>query len=123
MDNDQLKPSSIAQGAAQQDDQDDEGLALGEIIAVVFEYRWLAAAITAIAILLGAAWIFVAKPEYRASGLLEVEEQASGALSAMKDLGPLLGLGGDTTVAAEQEILSSRMVLERVINKQKLKKD
>ena len=108
------------QGMVQQDDQDADGLALGEIIAVVFEYRWLIAAVTAITIFLGFGWTFVAKPEYRANGLLEVEEKASGALSAMKDLGPLLGLGGDTTVAAEQEILGSRMVLERVINKQKL---
>jgi tyrosine-protein kinase Etk/Wzc len=125
MDNDQLKPASAVQGAhmqgmVQQDEQDDDGLALGEIIAVIIEYRWLMAAITTLAILLGLGWTFVAKPEYRASGLLEVEEKSSGALSAMKDLGPLLGLGGDTTVAAEQEILSSRMVLERVINKQKL---
>ncbi|TYC51818.1 polysaccharide biosynthesis tyrosine autokinase [Zoogloea oleivorans] len=125
MDNDQYKPASSThgssmQGMVQQDDQDDEGLALGEIIAVVFEYRWLVAAIIASAILLGLGGVFVAKPEYRASGLLEVEEKASGALAAMKDLGPLLGLGGDTTVAAEQEILGSRMVLEKVINKQKL---
>lgn len=125
MDNDQLRPAvpahaSPMQGMVQQDDQDDDGLALGEIVAVIFEYRWLVAAITAVSVLLGFGGTYIAKPEYRASGLLEVEEKASGALSAMKELGPLLGLGGDTTVAAEQEILSSRMVLEKVINRQKL---
>jgi tyrosine-protein kinase Etk/Wzc len=125
MDNDQIKSAPLAhsystQGVLQKNDQDEESLALGEVVAVVAEYRWLVVIIIAAAVLLGFGWTLVAKPEYRANGLLEVEEKASGALSAMKDLGPLLGIGGDTTVAAEQEILGSRMVLERVIQKQKL---
>ena len=125
MDNDQLKPVPATQGAhmqgmVQQDDQDDDGLALGEILAILFEYRWLIAAITAAGLLLGAATTFVVRPEYRASGLLQVEEKASAALSGLKDLGSLMGLAGDTTVAAEQEILNSRMVLNKVIERQKL---
>ncbi|KAB2967810.1 MAG: polysaccharide biosynthesis tyrosine autokinase [Zoogloea sp.] len=101
------------------DDQDD-GLALGEIIAVLIDYRWLIAAITLVGLLLGVAWTFIAKPEYKASGLIQVEEKASSALTGLKELGSLMGLAGDTTVAAEQEILNSRMVLEKVIEKQRL---
>lgn len=102
------------------DDQDDDGLALGEILAILIDYRWLIVAITIAGVLLGAAWTFIARPEYKASGLIQVEEKSSAALSGLKDLGSLMGLAGDTTVAAEQEILNSRMVLEKVIEKQRL---
>ena len=96
-----------------------EGLAVGEIVAVVMEHRWLIAAVTAFSILLGVAYIFIARPVYKADGLLQVEEKSGGGMSAaLKDLEPLLG--ENTTVAAEQEILTSRMVLGRVINRLKL---
>lgn len=104
----------IATGA-----EEAEGLAIGEIIAVVMEYRWLIAAVTALSILLGGVYLFVAKPVYKADGLLQVEEKGGGGMSAaLKDLQPLLG--DSTTVSAEQEILTSRMVLGRVINRLKL---
>lgn len=124
MEHDQLKSSQLPpQTYSRLDDQDDEGLALGEIIGILMEYRWIIAAVTAFGILLGAAWVFIVKPVYRADGLVQVEEKGPGgnsAMSALKDLGPLLGIGGDTTVAAEQEILNSRMVLEKVIQKKRL---
>lgn len=109
--------SPAAQGL---DNQDDDGLALGEILAVLIDYRWLIAAITTAGVLLSSAWTFIARPEYRATGLIQVEEKSSAALTGLKELGSLMGLGGDTTVAAEQEILGSRMVLDKVIDKQRL---
>ncbi|WP_291992956.1 polysaccharide biosynthesis tyrosine autokinase [Candidatus Accumulibacter sp. ACC003] len=131
MDNEQSKPSfneaelarrTGAQTPAQSmqqisPDDDDEGLALGEIIAVLMDYRWLIAAISLLALVLGLAWVFIAKPVYRADGLLQVEEKSSG-MGSLKALQPLLG--DDTTVSAELEILTSRMVLGRVVNKLKL---
>ncbi|KFB71432.1 MAG: putative tyrosine-protein kinase in cps region [Candidatus Accumulibacter phosphatis] len=95
----------------------DEGLALGEIIAVLMDYRWLIAAISLLALAIGLTWVFVSKPIYRADGLLQVEEKSSG-VGSLKALQPLLG--DDTTVSAEIEILSSRMVLGRVVAKLKL---
>ncbi|MCK6395846.1 polysaccharide biosynthesis tyrosine autokinase [Zoogloea sp.] len=115
MDNDKL-PLNQGQQIQRADDAD-EGLAIGEIIAVLMEHRWLIAAVTALFLLLGFAWTFVSKPVYRADGLLQVEEKSTG-MSALKDLQPLLG--DSTTVSAELEILTSRMVLGRVIDKLKL---
>jgi tyrosine-protein kinase Etk/Wzc len=47
---------------------------------------------------------------------LQIEEKApEGSLKALQPL-----LGDDTTVSAEVEILSSRMVLGRVVSKLKL---
>jgi len=100
-----------------QREDEDKGLAIGEIVAVVMEHRWLVAVITSLALLMGLAWTFISKPVYKADGLIQVEEKASG-MSALKDLQPLLG--DSTTVSAELEILTSRMVLGRVIDKLKL---
>jgi tyrosine-protein kinase Etk/Wzc len=125
MEQDQLKSAQFPQSQiySRLDDQDEDGLALGEIIGILMEHRWIIAAITALGVLLGAAWAFIVKPVYLADGLVQVEEKGPGggsAMSALKDLGPLLGIGGDTTVAAEQEILNSRLVLDKVIQKKRL---
>ncbi|MCB1965439.1 polysaccharide biosynthesis tyrosine autokinase [Accumulibacter sp.] len=110
----QMQPLS-AQRESPEDEE--EGLALGEIVAVLMDYRWLIAAVSLFALLLGLAWVFIATPVYRADGLLQVEEKSSG-IGALKDLAPLLG--DETTASAELEILSSRMILGRVIEKLKL---
>ena len=94
-----------------------EGLAVGEIFALIMEHRLLVFAVTAVAILLGVAWAVVAKPVYRADALIQVEEKFGGS-SVLKELQPLLG--DSTTVSAELEILTSRMVLGRVIEKLRL---
>lgn len=126
MEHDQFKSAQVPQSQAYSrlDDQDDEGIALGEVIGILMEYRWIVVAVTVLGLLLGGAWVFISKPVYRADALVQVEENgpggSSGAMSALKDLGPLLGIGGDTTVAAEQEILNSRLVLDKVIQKKRL---
>ncbi len=128
MDNDQSRFPSAASGSgllppATQpmpqlaSEDEDEGLALGEIIAVLMDYRWLIAAICLCTLALGLGWVFVSKPIYRADGLLQIEEK-KGSGGVFKALEPLLG--EDTTVSAEVEILSSRMVLGRVVGKLKL---
>ncbi|EXI85240.1 MAG: Tyrosine-protein kinase etk [Candidatus Accumulibacter sp. BA-94] len=97
--------------------EDEEGLALGEIIAVLMDYRWLIAATCLFALIIGLAWVVVASPTYRADGLLQIEEK-KGSGGVLKALEPLLG---DTTTApAEVEILGSRMVLGRVVSKLRL---
>ncbi|MCM8594283.1 polysaccharide biosynthesis tyrosine autokinase [Accumulibacter sp.] len=128
MDNDLLKgnftpagvPAATGTPMAMQPapiEQEEEGLALGEIIAVLMDYRWLIAAICLVSLLAGVAWVLVARPVFKADGLLQVEEKSAG-LGSLKALQPLLG--DDTTVTAEIEILGSRMVLGRVVSKLKL---
>jgi len=123
MEQDQFRPTNntpvinTASAPQVQLEDEEEGISIGEIIATVMEYRWLIASITLVALVLGLAVVFVSKPIYRADGLLQVEEKSSG-VGSLKALQPLLG--DDTTVSAELEILSSRMVLGRVVEKLKL---
>lgn len=117
MDHDQKKISTTVLGV---DGDEETGVSFGEVFATVMEYKWLIAGITSLGILGGGVWAFSARPQYKASGLVQVEEKATSSLSGLKEFGSLMGLAGDTTVAAEQEILSSRMVLDKVIERQKL---
>ncbi|SBT08624.1 Capsular exopolysaccharide family [Candidatus Accumulibacter aalborgensis] len=98
-------------------EDDDEGISLGEIIGITLEYRWLIAALTLVALIIGLFVVVVSRPIYRADGLIQVEEKTSG-MGSLKALQPLLG--DDTTVSAELEILASRMVLGRVVDRLKL---
>jgi tyrosine-protein kinase Etk/Wzc len=98
-------------------EDENEGISIGEIVAAIMEYRWLVVVITVAALLIGLVVMFVSRPVYRADGLLQVEEKSSG-VGSLKALQPLLG--DDTTVSAEMEILASRLVLGRVVDKLKL---
>lgn len=118
MESEKLKPAMLAEQKLQEVDDLSDSLAIGELVAVAMENRYLIAALTLVFLMLGAAYVFVASPTYRADGLIQVEENNDSALSALKDLQPLLG--DSTTVEAEQEILTSRMILGRVIKKRKL---
>ena len=95
--------------------EEDEDFNFGEIIATVLEYKWFILAVTALAVAIGIVSVFITTPVYKADAVLQVDEKAKGGLSALKDLDPLLG--DSTSVAAELEILNSRMVLGRAVSK------
>lgn len=94
----------------------DEGIDLGELLGVLLENRWLIAGITTVILILGTYNAFVAMPVYQADGLLQVEENTSG-LGGL-EVSELFA--GDTSVAAEMEILRSRSVLGAVVDNLKL---
>lgn len=97
------------------DDEDD--IQLGEIIATLLGYKWFIAAVTAGAIVLGIIALFVMTPIYRANAVLQIEEQAKG-LGALTDLSAFME--DTTSVATEVELIRSRMVLGRVIERLQL---
>ncbi len=95
---------------------DDEGIDLGELIAVLLEHRWMILIFVVAALIIGSYRAFVATPIYQADGLLQVEEN-SGGLNAL-DIDQMIGT--DTLVSAEIEILQSRSVLGEVVDNLKL---
>lgn len=98
----------------------DDFINLGEIIAVLLEYKWLILAVTFFVIFAGAVVAFVSTPIYRADALVQVEDKskAKGGLAALRDVEAVLG--DSTSVAAELEILRSRMILGRVVDRRNL---
>ena len=57
---------------------DHEEFGVGDLLGIVIENRWLIIATTAVTLLIGATYNFVATPIYEADGLLQVEERTSG---------------------------------------------
>jgi tyrosine-protein kinase Etk/Wzc len=98
-------------------DDKDDFINLGEIIAVLLEYKWVILAVTFFALFIGAVTAFVSTPIYRADALVQVEDKskAKGGLAALRDVEAVLG--DSTSVAAELEILRSRMILGRVVDR------
>ena len=99
-------------------EEGEDEINLGEILATLLEFKWLIIAVTTLSVLLGAAWLYVATPIYKADALLQIEEQKSAGLTALEELQPLLG--ESVSVEAQQEILNSRMILGRVVDQLKL---
>lgn len=95
----------------------DDFINLGEIIAILLHYKWLILSITSTAVLIGGFVAFVTTPVYRADALVQVEDKksAKGGLAALRDVEAVLG--ETTSVAAELEILRSRMILGRVVDR------
>ncbi|ENO85873.1 polysaccharide biosynthesis tyrosine autokinase [Thauera linaloolentis] len=100
-----------------QDDKGDDFINLGEIVATLFEYKWLILAVTTAAVAVGVFVALVSTPIYRADALLQVEDKsaAKGGIAALRDVEAVLG--DSTSVAAELEILRSRMILGRVVER------
>lgn len=121
MNNEQSKLLSASAGLTSRQsggvDDGNEDFNIGEIFATLMSYKWFILAVTALGVAAGIFSAFVATPIYRADALLQVEEKATG-FSAIKELQPLTE--GSTSVSAELEIINSRMVLGRAVERLKL---
>lgn len=94
--------------------RDDDFIDLGEIIATLLENKWLILAITASAVVLGIVVAFTSTPIYRADALVQVEERRKG-IAGLEDIEALMG--DKTSVTAELEILRSRLILGRAVER------
>ena len=115
---DQMTNVPIASQPQNAIEEGEDEINLGEILATLLEFKWLIIAVTTLSVLLGAAWLYVATPIYKADGLLQIEDQKSAGLTALAELQPLMG--ESVSVQAQQEILNSRMILGRVVDQLKL---
>lgn len=90
----------------------DEDIDLHRLWGLLVDARWLILGTTVLALLLGAAYAFLATPIYKADALLQVEKKQSG-LPGFEELNE--ALGQESSTAAEIAILTSRMVLGNVV--------
>lgn len=104
----QLAASAIAPSA-----EDDE-INLVEYWDIIVDNRWLIAAITALAMVVGGAYAFLAQPVYEANLLIQVEDSAASAKSFLGDAASLFDV--KTPSAAEIEIIRSRMIIGEAVD-------
>jgi tyrosine-protein kinase Etk/Wzc len=95
--------------------QDQEGeVNLLEYWDIVVDNRWLVAAVTALALAVGAGYALLARPVYESNLLIQVEDSSSSAKSFLGDAASLFDV--KTPAAAEIEILRSRMVIGKAVD-------
>lgn len=95
------------------DAQDDEIDLLG-LLDVLLDARWLIAGVTALVLLLGAAYALLSPPVYQANSLIQVEDSKPGAAGALGDAASLFDI--KSPASAEMEILRSRLVVGRSVD-------
>lgn len=98
---------------------DDSESDLLSYLDTLLEYRWMVAAVALLVTLLGTLYAFIARPVYEANLMVQVEEKGQ------REPKNILGEAGSiidykTPASAEVELLRSRLVISRAIDRLKL---
>jgi tyrosine-protein kinase Etk/Wzc len=94
---------------------DNNEISLSEVIGVLIGNWRLIASVSAIALLIGAAYAFMSTPVYRAEAMIQIETDA-GPDQINEKLGDLASLfQNKATADAEIELIRSRMVVEEAV--------
>ena len=96
----------------------EEEFDFGRYLEIVADNKWLIAAITTLALLLGIAYTLVQKPVYEANILVQIEEPETSTKSFLGEAGALFDV--KTPASAEIEILRSRKVVGEAVDKLQL---
>ncbi|RKT10526.1 tyrosine-protein kinase Etk/Wzc [Paraburkholderia sp. RAU2J] len=99
---------------------EEEQFDLVTILDVVIENRWLIGIVACACLTLGVLYAFIAEPVYQTDIMIQVEESpdASAAKSMLGDVSSLFDV--KSTAAAESQILASRLVVTRAVEKLRL---
>jgi tyrosine-protein kinase Etk/Wzc len=99
--------------------QDSNEAELSSYLDVLFDNRWLIAAIALTVALLGTVYAFMAKPVYEANMLVHVEEESQKeAKNILGEMGSMFDVKAAAT--AEMELMRSRLVVSRAIDNLRL---
>ncbi len=114
----QQTPLNAAQPYQQlplKDEQNGDTIDVAKNLLALMEYRWMILGIALLAMLVGAAYAFIARPVFEANILIQVDENVAQTKNNF-----LTDLSGTfdkkTGVTTEMEVLRSRNVLSRVVD-------
>jgi len=94
---------------------DDDLIHLSEYIDILIDRKWLVAAITALALVLGVAYALLSTPIYQSNLLVQVEDAAPDAKGFLGETSSLFDV--KTPASGEIQVLRSRMVLGAAVDK------
>ncbi|MFT4266452.1 MAG: polysaccharide biosynthesis tyrosine autokinase [Xenophilus sp.] len=103
--------------AASRDDDDDE-INLVEYLDILIDHKWWITGITALALILGAAYAILATPIYESNLLVQVEDSATDPKGFLGDVSSLFDV--KAVSAGEIQVLQSRMVLAPAVEQTRL---
>ncbi|MET3514919.1 tyrosine-protein kinase Etk/Wzc [Pseudacidovorax sp. 1753] len=90
-------------------ENDDDEIHLAEYFDILVDNKWLVAGITALALIVGAAYALLATPIYRSNLLIQVEDAAPDAKNFLGDVSSLFEV--KTPATGEIQVLGSRLVV------------
>lgn len=93
-----------------------ESIDLLEYWDIILDNRWLVVTIMALAITIGTAYAFIARPVYESNLLIQVEDYDASSKSAFGDTASGALLNFKTAATAEMEIIRSRMVIGEAVD-------
>ena len=110
-----INPGDIyPQGPIRPDISDDEGaVSLGEMLANLWEGRYIILATTVLALILGSYYVWRKSPIYQVDAMLQIEDKKGSSSPMMEALNGLLGQAAKSQ--AEIEIIKSNLVLGRTV--------
>ncbi|MRI34307.1 lipopolysaccharide biosynthesis protein [Endozoicomonas sp. OPT23] len=95
--------------------QDDDVISLREIFHVLTSHKWAIIGFTFAVTLIATLVVFSLTPIYQATTVLQIEQEQAKVVSIEEIYG--LEGGGDSYLNTQFEVLKSRSVLEKVVNK------
>lgn len=98
--------------------QDKDEIDLSQLFARLFDHRYLIATVTLCFALVGVTYTFLAAPIYRASALIQIEQDVGNSL--IQDVSRFLPSVGRPMASTEIALLLSRMVLAQTLAKRNL---
>lgn len=104
---------AAASPAARPDD--DDVIHLSEWIDILIDQKWLVAAVTALALVLGVAYALLSTPIYQSNLLVQVEDAAPDAKGFLGEASSLFEV--KTPATGEIQVIRSRMVLGAAVDK------
>lgn len=93
---------------------DDDVINLSEWIDILIDRKWLVAAVTALALVLGVAYALLSTPIYQSNLLIQVEDAAPDAKGFLGEASSLFDV--KTPATGEIQVIRSRMVLGAAVD-------
>ncbi|RYF71442.1 MAG: tyrosine protein kinase, partial [Comamonadaceae bacterium] len=98
--------------------EDDDGINLVEYWDIVVDNRWLVAGVLALALAIGGAYAFTARPVFESNLMIQVEDSVGNTKNLLGEAAGLLDV--KTATSAELEILRSRLVIGQAVDNARL---
>ncbi|MFC0398968.1 GNVR domain-containing protein [Paraburkholderia rhizosphaerae] len=95
-----------------------QGSHVGNLFDVLYHNRGLIAAVTSCFALIGVTYAMLAEPVYQSDILVQVEENPNSARNVLSDVSSMFAM--HTAASAEIEVLRSRMVISRAVDRTKM---
>jgi len=93
---------------------DDDEINLSEYVDILLDRKWLVAAVTALALVLGIAYALLSTPIYQSNLLIQVEDAAPDAKGFLGEASSLFDV--KTPATGEIQVIRSRMVLGAAVD-------